>query len=50
MVFGTSAAVTYNPETPLSVEVFSREGKYLGDKKTLMVQIHEITSIAVQAP
>ena len=34
---------------PLSVEFFSREGKRLGDKKSLELQIHEITSIAVQA-
>ena len=34
---------------PASVEFFSREGKRLGDKKSLERQIHEITGIAVQA-
>jgi hypothetical protein len=34
---------------PSSVEFFSREGKRLGDKKTLEQQIHEITGIAVSA-
>jgi hypothetical protein len=34
---------------PLSVEFFSREGKQLGDKKSLELQIHEITGIAVRA-
>ena len=34
---------------PLSVEFFSRDGKRLGDKKSLEVQIHHITGIAVQA-
>ncbi|KAF1974564.1 HET-domain-containing protein [Bimuria novae-zelandiae CBS 107.79] len=33
---------------PRSVEFFSREGKKLGDKRTLERQIHEITRIAVQ--
>jgi hypothetical protein len=34
---------------PLSVQFFSREGKRLGDKKSLELQIHETTNIAVQA-
>ncbi|KAH6725060.1 beta transducin-like protein HET-D2Y [Leptodontidium sp. MPI-SDFR-AT-0119] len=34
---------------PTSVEFFSREGKRLGDKKTLERQVHEITGIAVSA-
>lgn len=34
---------------PASVEFFSREGNRLGDKKSLELQIHEITGIAVQA-
>jgi hypothetical protein len=34
---------------PGSVEFFSREGKQLGDKRTLEQQIHEITGIAVPA-
>jgi hypothetical protein len=34
---------------PMSVEFFSREGKRLGDKKTLKRQIHEITGIPVSA-
>ena len=34
---------------PLSVEFFSRGGKRLGDKKSLELQIHEITGIAAQA-
>jgi hypothetical protein len=31
------------------VEFFSREGKKLGDKQSLELQIHEITGIPVQA-
>ena len=34
---------------PASVEFFSREGKLLGDKKSLERQIHEITGIPVEA-
>ena len=34
---------------PSSVEFFSREGKLLGDKKTLERRVHEITGIAVSA-
>jgi hypothetical protein len=34
---------------PDSVEFFSREGKQLGDKRTLERQIHEITGIAIPA-
>ena len=34
---------------PGSVEFFSRDGKRLGDKKTLERQVHEITGIAVSA-
>jgi hypothetical protein len=34
---------------PSLVEFFSREGKRLGDKKSLEAQIHYITGIAVQA-
>jgi hypothetical protein len=34
---------------PGSVEFFSREGKRLGDKRTLEQQIHEITGIALLA-
>src|SRR5947209_7172993 len=34
---------------PGSVEFFSREGKQLGDKRTLERQIHEITGIAIPA-
>ena len=34
---------------PASVEFFSREGKRLGDKRTLERQIHKITGIPVQA-
>lgn len=34
---------------PASVEFFSREGKRLGDKKSLERQIHEITGIATEA-
>jgi hypothetical protein len=34
---------------PSSVEFFSREGKRLGDKKTLERQVHEITGITVSA-
>ena len=34
---------------PASVEFFSREGKRLGDKRTLERQIHEITGILISA-
>lgn len=34
---------------PASVEFFSREGKLLGDKKSLERQIHEVTGIPVEA-
>ncbi|KAH8747372.1 heterokaryon incompatibility protein-domain-containing protein [Hyaloscypha finlandica] len=34
---------------PSSVKFFSREGKLLGDKKTLERQVHEITGIAISA-
>jgi hypothetical protein len=34
---------------PPSLEFFSREGKLLGDKKSLEVQIHEITGISLLA-
>jgi hypothetical protein len=34
---------------PESVEFFSNEGKYLGDKKSTEQRIHEITGIATQA-
>ena len=34
---------------PASVEFFSRDGKRLGDKRSLERQIHEITGIATQA-
>jgi hypothetical protein len=34
---------------PASVEFFSREGKRLGDKKSLERQVYEITGIAVEA-
>src|ERR1700733_2201040 len=34
---------------PASVEFFSKEGKRLGDKRSLERQIHEITGIAVPA-
>ena len=34
---------------PLSVEFFSQEGKRLGDKKSLELEIHETTGIPVQA-
>jgi hypothetical protein len=34
---------------PTSVEFFSREGKRLGDKRTLEQQVHEITGIAISA-
>lgn len=34
---------------PESVEFFSNEGKYLGDKKSTEQQIHEITGVATQA-
>jgi len=34
---------------PPSVEFFSREGQLLGDKKSLELQIHQTTRIAVQA-
>jgi hypothetical protein len=34
---------------PKSVEFFSREGKTLGDKRTLEQQIHEITGIPTSA-
>ncbi len=34
---------------PASVEFFSREGKRLGDKRTLERQVHEITGIAISA-
>src|SRR6266480_1611240 len=34
---------------PASVEFFSREGKRLGDKRTLEQQIHDITEITVPA-
>jgi hypothetical protein len=34
---------------PRNVEFFSREGKQLGDKRTLERQIHEITGIATSA-
>jgi hypothetical protein len=34
---------------PSSVEFFSREGKRLGDKRTLERQIHEITGVAIPA-
>jgi hypothetical protein len=34
---------------PSSVEFFSREGKRLGDKRTLEREIHSITGVAVRA-
>ena len=34
---------------PRSVEFFSREGQKLGDRKSLELQIHDITGIPVQA-
>lgn len=34
---------------PASVEFFSKEGDRLGDKRSLMQSLHEITGIAVQA-
>ena len=34
---------------PVSVEFFSREGKRLGDKKSLEQQVHEITGIPISA-
>ncbi|KAF4634885.1 hypothetical protein G7Y89_g3214 [Cudoniella acicularis] len=34
---------------PVSVEFFSREGKHLGDKKSLEQQVHEITRIPISA-
>ena len=34
---------------PASVEFFSREGKRLGDKRTLERQIHEVTGIPISA-
>jgi hypothetical protein len=34
---------------PVSVEFFSREGKRLGDKKSLEQQVHEITGIPINA-
>lgn len=34
---------------PPSVEFFSREGKFLGSKKSLEIQIHEITGIRPEA-
>jgi Heterokaryon incompatibility protein (HET) len=34
---------------PSSVEFFSREGKRLGDKRTLEREVHEITGIAISA-
>ncbi len=34
---------------PASVEFFSREGKRLGDKKSLEQQVHEITGIPINA-
>jgi hypothetical protein len=34
---------------PAAVEFFSREGKRLGDKRTLEQQIHDITGVAVPA-
>jgi hypothetical protein len=34
---------------PASVEFFSKEGERLGDKRSLMPTLHEITRIAVQA-
>ncbi|KFX99139.1 hypothetical protein O988_04021 [Pseudogymnoascus sp. VKM F-3808] len=34
---------------PMSVAFFSREGKRLGDKRTLEQQVHEITGIAISA-
>lgn len=34
---------------PQSVEFFSREGVFLGDKRTLELQIHEITNIPIDA-
>jgi hypothetical protein len=34
---------------PISVEFFSREGKRLGDKKSLESQVHEIPGISLQA-
>jgi ankyrin repeat protein len=34
---------------PRSVEFFSRDGQLLGDRNSLVQQIHEITGIAVQA-
>jgi hypothetical protein len=34
---------------PPSVEFFSREGKRLGDKRSLEVQVQQITGIAIQA-
>lgn len=34
---------------PTSVEFFSREGQWLGDKKSLEKTLHEITGIAIEA-
>lgn len=34
---------------PLSVDFYSREGTWLGDKGSLELQIHQITGITVQA-
>jgi hypothetical protein len=34
---------------PTSVEFFSREGEYIGDKKSLERQIHDITQIPISA-
>ena len=34
---------------PQSVEFYSREGKFLGDKKSLELQIHETTGIPISA-
>ncbi|KAH8598498.1 hypothetical protein B0O99DRAFT_489198, partial [Bisporella sp. PMI_857] len=34
---------------PASVDFFSKEGRWLGDKKSLEQQVHEITGIAVEA-
>jgi hypothetical protein len=34
---------------PVSVEFFSREGKRLGDKKSLEQQVHEIIRIPINA-
>lgn len=34
---------------PTSVEFYTKEGRYLGDKRSLEEQIHEITGIAISA-